>query len=96
MSAAQRIGSLIPGVMKHTAQTHGPFFQIQRAWPRLVGKPLAAHTKPVSLRRGRLVVCADRPGDTFTLSYERPKLLAQLQTMTKGHVEEIVIRAGKV
>ncbi len=96
MSAAQRIGSLIPEVMKHTAHTHGPLFTIQREWSRLVGKPLAAHTKPVSLKRGRLVVYADRPGDNFALSYERPRLLAQLQILTSGHVEEIVIRAGNV
>ena len=96
MSAAQRIGSLIPEVMQHAAHTHGPLFAIQREWSRLVGKPLAAHTKPVSLRHGRLVIYVDRPGDNFALTYERPRILAQLQTMTHGCVEEMVIRAGNV
>ena len=93
--SAHRINALIAGVMQSAAQEHGPLFAIQRAWPRLVGKALAAHTKPVSLRRGRLLIYVEQPGDNFTLSYARPTLLGRLHTMTQGRVEEIVIRAGK-
>ena len=93
---AKRIDALIPEVMRQAAQEHGPLFTIQRGWSRLVGKVLAAHTQPVSLRRGRLVIHADQPGDSFALNYARPRLLKQLQTKTKGRVEEIVIRAGEL
>lgn len=92
---AQRLDTLIAGVMKSAAREHGPLFAIQREWPRLVGKSLAAHTKPVSLRRGRLLIYVEQPGDNFTLSYARPNLLGRLHTMTQGRVEEIVIRPGK-
>jgi hypothetical protein len=94
MSGAKPVGALIPDVMRRAAREHRPLFAIQRRWPRLVGRQLAAHTRPVSLRRGRLVVHVDRPGDSFALNYARPKLLRQLQGT--GRVEEIVIRAGSL
>ena len=93
---APRIGAVIPAVLKQTRQQHGPLFAVQRGWKRLVGKELAAHTKPVSLRRGRLVIHVDRPGDSFALSYQRPRLMQRLDAVTRGRVEDIVIRAGEV
>jgi len=92
----KRIGALIPEVMRQAAREYGPLFAIQHGWSRLVGKALAAHTQPVSLRRGRLVIHVDQPGDSFELSYARPRLLKQLHARTKGRVEEIVIRAGEL
>ena len=96
MEPASRIGAVIPTVLKETRQQHGPLFAVQRGWKRLVGKELAAHTKPVSLRRGRLVIHADRPGDSFTLNYQRPHLMQKLHAVTCGRVEDIIIRAGEV
>ena len=96
MTTAKPVGALIHEVLQRAAREHRPLFAIQRRWPRLVGKQLAAHTRPVSLRRGRLVVHVDRPGDSFALNYARPKLLQQLQAASSGGVEEIVIRAGSV
>ena len=93
---AQRIDAVITSVLKQTKQQHGALFAIQRNWKRLVGKALAAHTKPVSLRRGRLVVHADRPGESFALSYQRPQLLGKLQGRMKERISEIVIRPGEV
>jgi predicted nucleic acid-binding Zn ribbon protein len=96
MSKAEPVSELISNVMRRAAQEHRPLFAIQRRWPKLVGKQLAAHTRPVSLRRGRLVVHADHPGDSFALNFARPRLLEQLQGKGTGGVEEIVIRAGDV
>ena len=96
MTTAKPVGALIHEMLQRAAREHRPLFAIQRRWPRLVGKQLAAHTRPVSLRRGRLVVHADRPGDNFALNYARPKLLKQLQASSSGSVEEIVIRAGSI
>ena len=96
MTDVKPVGALIPEMMRRTAKEHRPLFAIQRRWPRLVGKQLAAHTRPVSLRRGRLVVHADRPGDSFALNYARPKLLKHLQGTKQGGVEEIIIRAGSI
>ena len=92
----QPIGSLLPGILKHVGEWHGVLCQVQDGWARLVGRRLAAHTKPVSLRRGRLIVHAERPGDNYTLSYQREQLLAQLQALTDHKVEEMVIRPGSI
>ena len=94
--AAPQIGSLIPNILRQMQQEHAPLAKIQEAWTRLVGRELARHTRPMSLRRGRLVVHAERPGDNFTLNYLRPTLLRRLQTSTKGGVSELVIRAGEL
>ena len=96
MTDVKPVGALIPDMLRRTAREHRPLFAIQRRWSRLVGKQLATHTRPVSLRRGRLVVHADRPGDSFALNYARPKLLKQLQGVGRGGVEEIIIRAGSI
>ncbi len=93
---AQRIGAVIPNLLRRVEQQHQTLFAVQARWDRLVGKRLAAHTKPVSLRHGRLVVVVDHPGDGFALSYQRSQLLERLQTATNGKVQEIVIRPGTV
>ena len=90
----QRIHAVIERVLKDVGQRHSALFAIQHDWGKLVGKRLAAHTRPVSLRKGRLVVQAARPGDSFTLSYQRTELLERLRAATQGHIEEIVIRPG--
>ena len=96
MSEVKPVRSVIDDILQHAAKTHRPLFIIQRRWRRLVGKQLAAHTRPVSLRRGRLIVHAEHPGDSFALNYARPKLLEQLQDKEAGGVQEIIIRAGAV
>ena len=92
----ERLGALIPGVLQRMGARHGALFEIQRDWSRLVGRQLAAHTKPVGLRHGALTVHIDRPGDGFALSYRKPELLERLQATTQGKVEEIVIRPGDI
>ncbi len=95
-NGSQSIGSVIHGVLKRAQQQHGALFDIQQGWPSIVGKGLAAHTKPVSVRNGRLTVHVDRPGDNFTLSYQRTQVLERVREFTQCTVTELVIRAGKV
>ena len=85
---------ILPAVLKQVEQQHGTLVSVQREWARLVGRQMAAHAKPVSLRRGRLMIQVDRPGDGFTLRYQQAELLAALQRATQGRVEEIVLRPG--
>lgn len=90
----QPVSAILSTVLGQMKQQHGPLAAIQGQWRALVGKQLAAHTAPVSLRRGRLVVHAERPGDGFILNYQRSILLEQVRALTQGKVEEIVIRPG--
>ena len=85
---------ILPAVLKQVEQQRGVLVSVQREWVRLVGRRMAAHAKPVSLRRGRLVVQVDRPGDGFTLRYQQAELLVALQRATQARVEDIVIRPG--
>ncbi len=89
---AQPIRALLPSILRRAEQQHQTLRTIQRAWGGLVGKRLAAHARPVSLQRGRLIVAVDRPGDGFLLSYQRVPVLERLQAETDGAVRDIVIR----
>lgn len=91
---AQPMRALIPGALKQVQQCQSVLFAVRQRWGALVGKALAAHATPVSFQRGRLVIAVDRPGDSFTLSYQRERLLKQLKAATRGKVEEVVIRPG--
>ena len=86
------IGAILPEVLKQCSQAQGRMQEIRRAWKRMVGPRLAAHTRPLSLRRGRLVVAVEQPGDGFELNYLRPRLLEQLKAMSEGDVDDIILR----
>lgn len=90
----QRIGAVIPSVLKRAQRQHAALADVQQRWGTMVGRRLAAHTKPVSLRQGRLIVRVDQPGDGFALSYQREQVLRALHDATKGTVTELVIRPG--
>jgi len=92
----QPIGPVIQDVLKRVGTQHEALAAIQRNWRRLVGRPLAAHTRPVSLRRGQLVVHVARPGESFALNYQRIQLLERLRAATQGRVEEVIVRPGSV
>jgi len=91
---AQPIGTILPAVLQQAGTRREALAALQDAWPRLVGRTLAAHTRPITFRSGRLTVQADRPGDSFLLSYQRPQLLARLRAATQTAVDEMVIRPG--
>ena len=94
--ASQSINMVLQGVLQHAQRQHGAVLTLQQQWPRIVGKDLARHTKPVSARNGRLVIHVDRPGDNFSLRYQRQRVLERAQALTGGKVTELVIRAGSV
>ena len=86
------IGHILPEVLQHARQRHAALAAIQKDWVLLVGKRVATHTKPISLRQGRLVIQADHAGDGFLLRYAHPRLREQLCRRTQGAVTEIIIR----
>jgi len=52
-------------------------------WSQIAGEPLASNCRPLSLRRGNLVVGASHPQWLQALLYNRMKLLASLRS--KGY-----------
>ncbi|MBI4341468.1 MAG: DUF721 domain-containing protein [Candidatus Omnitrophica bacterium] len=93
---AAPIDAIIRGVLGKARHQHAALMDIQQAWPSIVGRELARHTQPVSVRRGRLTVHAEQPGDSFALSYQRAQALDRVRELTSGAVTELVIRPGAV
>ena len=90
----QPIAEVLLALMKGVGEQRGVLSMAQQRWGKLVGKRLAAHAKPVSFRRGSLVVVVDHPGDGFVLNYQRVQLLEQLRQATDGKIHEVVFRPG--
>ena len=88
------LGALIPAVLKSVEREHNVLAQVQRAWRDVAGRQLAAHSRPVSVRRGRMVVTVDDPGGNFMLRFERTRILERLRTLTDGKVTEMLVRPG--
>jgi len=93
---AEALGAILPGILQNQQNAQRPLASVQKAWPELVGRRAAAHSRPVSLRKGRLIVHVDQPGDVFALSYQQPQLLERLKRMEEAAVKEVVFRAGEV
>lgn len=87
---------LIPKVVRDTGTATKTARQLQQDWVKLVGKELARHTRPASVRRNVLCIYTDDPGASFLLALEKPQLLAKLRARTKQEIEEIVIRPGDI
>lgn len=49
-----------------------------QGWKDVVGPELAAHTRPVEVERGRLIVAADHPGWVQLLRAREPAIVRRL------------------
>ncbi|MGB8525167.1 MAG: DUF721 domain-containing protein [Candidatus Acidiferrales bacterium] len=54
-----RAGKLLGGVLRRLDRPEAALAWLTGAWPKVVGKILAAHTKPISCEAGRLEIVAD-------------------------------------
>ena len=92
----KRIGELIPHVLRRVSHAHATLTQLQERWSRLVGRELARHSRPTSLRRGTLYVHADQPAASFLISFAKARILAGLSEMEGREIREMVVRIGDV
>lgn len=62
-------------------------------WEALVGTQVAAHSRPLSLTRGVLVIGVDEPGWATQLAYLESDLLARIGTVLgSGEVTRVQVR----
>src|SRR6202453_2399885 len=54
-----RAGKLLGGVLRRLDRPEAALAWLASAWPKVVGKILAAHTKPIRCEAGRLEIVAD-------------------------------------
>ena len=92
--AAGAIQDVVAAILRQTAARHGAVSSLQQQWSRVVGKALAHHTRPVSVRRGVVYIQADEPGAGFTLSLQTPQLVQRLRHIAGPSITGIVIRPG--
>lgn len=64
-----------------------------RGWPDIVGPELAAHTRPVEVERGRLIVAADHPGWVQLLRAREAAIVGQL---SRSHASLGITRIATV
>jgi hypothetical protein len=91
---AKPLGELVPRILQQAAAKRETVQRLQHSWPRLVGRRLAAHTRPGGIRRGTLTIYTDEPGTNFLLMLEKPRLLERLKAEARCGIEEVVIRPG--
>ncbi len=64
-----------------------------QGWPEIVGRELAAHTRPVEVERGRLIVAADHPGWVQLL---RAREAAIVRRLGRSHASLRISRIATV
>ena len=78
--------------LKHSWQNKGnKIAGLWRDWPKIAGEPLASNCRPLSLKRGVLIIGASHPQWLQALQYNRNQLLAMLRT-EKHEVKDIRIK----
>ena len=89
--------NLVPAVVKELGlEQRLQQSQVFFLWPDIVGKDIACHAQPVSLRNRLLIVAVDHPGWLQELSrYHKPLLLQKVrERIGKTAVRDIVFRIG--
>ena len=56
----QKAGDLLGGAVRKMKRPEATIAWLASAWPTIVGKMLAAHTRPLRCENGRLEIAADR------------------------------------
>jgi predicted nucleic acid-binding Zn ribbon protein len=92
-----RLGPALDRVAKRlgapTAKALSGLFQ---QWDEMVGAGIAAHTKPVSLKRGVLVVDVDSNAWATQLRYMTADLVAKCcEELGEGAVKQIELRVAR-
>ena len=93
---ATAIGDVLTAVMRDVLPAgSGLLWQIQAAWPELVGPEIAKHAFPVAVWNRRLEVAVPEAPWRYVLeSAHKKTMVARLNTLTAGQVCEVRLRAG--
>jgi hypothetical protein len=72
-------------------------FQLRRDWPRIVGQPIAAHTRPDQIRFKKLYLLVENSVWMQQLTFLKPALLAKINEAAGTElVTEIVLRIAEL
>ncbi len=72
-------------------------FQLRRDWPRIVGQPIAAHTRPDQIRFKKLYLLVENSVWMQQLTFLKPALLVKINEAAGTElVTEIVLRIAEL
>ena len=92
----QRIDTSLARVLRHLGVPDvGSLPALEDTWSEVVGPALAAHSTPVTLQHGRLVVRVDDPAWASQLRWMERQVVAKLREAPGyDHVEALEVRVG--
>ena len=93
---AAAIGNVLTEVMREMLPAgSGLLWQIQAAWPELVGAEIAKHAFPVAVWDRRLDINVPEAPWRYVLeSAHKKTILDRVKTLTNGQVCDVRLRAG--
>jgi predicted nucleic acid-binding Zn ribbon protein len=81
----ERVASALDRVVRHLgAPSAGALDELFRRWPEAAGPELAAHTRPLGVRDGVVVVAVDDPAWSTAVRFAEAGLLSRLATVLGG------------
>jgi hypothetical protein len=70
--------------------------EIKTLWTAVAGRGASRHSRPVSLRKGRLVVMVEDSSLLYELTLRKREILNRLISGLKGKIDDIQFRIGEV
>ncbi len=94
----EHIEDIIKSVFKTLSKAPNPTSdEISKIWRETAGKKAAAHSRPASLAKKRLVVDVDGSSWLYELTLNRKKLLAGLKKkLGEDKIKELQFRIGEM
>ncbi len=65
--------------------------EISESWTMFAGERLGKHTRPMSLKKGRLLVAAEGPAWSSEFHMSIPEIKERIERITGIRVEEIIV-----
>jgi len=94
----ERIDGVIKSIIEKLDKQPNPTSdEIEKIWKEIVGNKAFPHTKPVSLRKKRLVINVDSSSWLYELTLRKNEILDKLKKgLGKDKIEELQFRIGEL
>lgn len=96
--APEPISGVLKNVVEKLSQAKKKgIFEVLSAWPALAGKELSRHARPVSLKKGVLLVSVDESAWLYQANFQKEELLKALKEKAGAEkIRKIQFRIGAV
>jgi len=92
----ERAGTFLGRTLRRLQSPDAALAWLSSAWPTIVGKALAAHTRPLSCEKGKLKIAADGKAWQKQLESMKQEFCARINQAWGGHlIREVEFIAAK-